>query len=98
MKGGSASFLLFNDTSDGILRALIVLAVGIAIIKYGTIFEQEYTDKLTDLYIRPWWRLLIVLLLLFSAMWCPSVGILMGLLVFFYLSDMGMLITPFSTL
>lgn len=98
MKGGSTSFLLFNYTSDGILRALTLLAIGIAIIKYGSIFEQEYTDKLTDLYIHPWWRLLIVLLLLFSAIWCPRVGILMGLLVFFYLSDMGMLITPFSTL
>jgi hypothetical protein len=93
-----ASFLLFDGTIDGVLRAFIVFVVGIAIVKYGSLFEQEYTDKLTDLYIRPWWRLLIVLLLIFSALWCPRVGILMGLLIFFYLSDMGMLITPFSTL
>ncbi len=92
------SFLLFDGTIDGVLRAFTVFIVGIAIVKYGSLFEQEYTDKLTDLYIRPWWRLLIVLLLIFSALWCPRVGIVMGLLVFFYLSDMGMLITPFSTL
>ncbi len=92
------SFLLFDGTIDGVLRAFIVFIVGIAIVKYGSLFEQEYTDKLTDLYIRPWWRLLIILLLIFSALWCPRVGIVMGLLVFFYLSDMGMLITPFSTL
>ncbi len=92
------SFLLFDGTIDGVLRAFIVFIVGIAIVKYGSLFEQEYTDKLTDLYIRPWWRLLIVLLLIFSALWCPRIGILMGLLIFFYLSDMGMLITPFSTL
>ncbi len=65
MKGGY--------TSDSILRAIVVLAIGLAIIKYGSIFEQEYTEKLTDLYIHPWWRLLIILLLLFSPMWCPSV-------------------------
>lgn len=93
-----ASFLLFDGTTDGVLRAFIVFISGIAIVKYGSLFEQEYTDKLTSLYIHPWWRLLIVLLLLCSALWCPRVGIVMGLLVFFYLSDMGMLITPFSTL
>ncbi len=93
-----ASFLMFDGTTDGILRALSVIIIGIVLVKYSTIFEEEYTKKLTNLYIQPWWRFLIVLLLLSSVMWCPRVGILMSLLVFFYFSDMESLITPFSTL
>jgi hypothetical protein len=93
-----ASFLMFDGTTDGILRALSVIIIGIVLVKYSTIFEEEYTKKLTNLYIQPWWRFLIVLLLLSSIMWCPRVGILMMLLVFFYFSDMESLITPFSTL
>lgn len=93
-----ASFLMFDGTIDGTLRALSVIIIGIVLVKYSTIFEEEYTKKLTNLYIQPWWRFLIVLLLLSSVMWCPRVGILMALLVFFYFSDMESLITPFSTL
>jgi hypothetical protein len=89
---------MFDGTIDGTLRALSVIIIGIVLVKYSTIFEEEYTKKLTNLYIQPWWRFLIVLLLLSSVMWCPRVGILMALLVFFYFSDMESLITPFSTL
>ncbi len=93
-----ASFLLFDGNLDGILRALSVVAIGIVLVKYSTIFEEEYTQKLTDLYIKPWWRILLVILLIASSIWCPRVGILMALLVFFYLNDMEMLISPLSTL
>jgi hypothetical protein len=93
-----ASFLIFDGNVDGILRALSVILIGIILVKYSTIFEEEYTKKLTNLYIQPWWRFLIVFLLLTSIMWCPRVGILLALLIFFYFSDMDSLITPFSTL
>jgi hypothetical protein len=96
MKWGS--FLLFDGTIDGVMRALSVIIIGILIVKYSTIFEQEYTNKLTNLYLHPWWRLLIVLLVILSSLWCPRVGILVGLLVFFYLSDMEILINPLSSL
>ena len=92
------SFLLFDGTADGVMRSLSVIVIGILIVKYSTIFEQEYTNKLTNLYIHPWWRLLIVLLIVLSSLWCPRVGILVGLLVFFYLSDMEILINPLSSL
>ena len=84
--------------TDGIFRALAVVLVGIVIVKYSTIFEEEYSQKLTDLYIHPWWRILVVLLVLSASIWCPRVGILVALVVFFYLSDMNTLITPFSEL
>ena len=92
------SFLSFQGTTDGIFRAIAVVLAAVVIIRYSTLFEEEYTKKLTDLYIHPWWRMLIVLLVLTSAIWCPRVGILVALVVFFYLSDMDVLVKPFSEL
>ena len=92
------TFLSFQNTTDGIFRALTVFVALIVIVKYSTIFEEEYSRKLTDLYLAPGWRLLVVLMVLSSAIWCPRVGILMALLVFFYLSDMNTFITPFPNL
>jgi hypothetical protein len=92
------SFLSFQGTTDGIFRAIIVFLSAIVIVKYSSLFEEEYAQKLTDLYIFPWWRILIVLLVLTSAIWCPRVGILIALIMFFYLSDMNLLITPFTEL
>ena len=89
-----ASFLSFKGTLDGLTRALFVFVVGLVIVKYSSLFEEEYTQKLTNLYIEPWWRFLIVMLVILAAMWCPRVGILVALLVFFYLADMGSLISP----
>lgn len=92
------SFLSFQGTVDGIFRAISVVLAGVVIVKYSSLFEEGYSQKFTDLYIYPWWRILIVLLALTSAIWCPRVGILIALIVFFYLSDMNTLITPFSEL
>jgi hypothetical protein len=89
------SFLSFEGNTDGIFRALTVTLAAVIIVKYSTLFEEEYSEKLTELYIYPWWRIMIVILVLTSAMWCPRVGILIALIVFFYLSDMNTLIKPF---
>ena len=89
------SFLSFEGNTDGIFRALTVILAAVIIVKYSTLFEEEYSEKLTELYIYPWWRIMIVILVLTSAMWCPRVGILIALIVFFYLSDMNTLIKPF---
>jgi hypothetical protein len=98
MSAAWPSFLSFKGTTDGIFRALMVLLAGIVIVKYSTLFEEEYSQKLTDLYIHPWWRILVVILAISAAIWCPRVGILVALIVFFYLSDMNILVTPFSEL
>lgn len=92
------SFLSFQGNIDGIFRVLAVIITTIIIVKYSTLFEEGYSKKLTDLYIYPWWRFLIVMLVLTASIWCPRVGILVALAVFFYLSDMNTLITPFSDL
>lgn len=98
MRPSWPSFLSFQGTTDGIFRAIAVLVLAVVIVRYSTLFEEEYTKKLTDLYIHPWWRILVVLLVISSAIWCPRVGILVALIVFFYFSDMNTLITPFSEL
>ena len=96
MKTQWPSFLSFQGNIDGVFRAIVVTIAAVIIVKYSTLFEEEYSKKLTELYIYPWWRIIIVLLVLTSAIWCPRVGILISLIVFFYLSDMNTLITPFS--
>ena len=89
-------FLSFQNGSDGLFRALAVLLASLFLVSYSTIFEEQYSTKLTSLYIYPWWRILVVLLVLTSAMWCPRVGIIIAFIVFFYLSDMNVLVTPFT--
>ena len=95
MRTNWPSFLSFQGNTDGIFRAITVTISAIVIVTYSTLFEEEYSSKLTDLYIYPWWRIMIVFLILFSVMWCPRVGILVALIGFFYLSDMNTLINPF---
>jgi hypothetical protein len=92
------NFLKFQNTPDGILRLLSVVILSIVLIKYSTVFENEYSQKLIDLYLNPWWRILVLLLFISAILWCPRVGILVALVVFFYLSDMETLITPFANL
>ena len=93
-----ASFLMFDGTMDGVARALSMILIALVIVKYSSLFEQEYNKKLTTLFLQPWWRFLVILLTLFAAFWCPRVGMLMALLVFFYFSDMETLINPLSNL
>jgi hypothetical protein len=92
------AWLSVDSTADGVFRFIAIMFVAFLIISYSSLFEQEYSEKLTGLYIYPWWRILLVLLVLSSAMWCPRVGLLVAFAVFFYLSDMNTLITPIANL
>ena len=89
--------LLFANTFDGFLRLLFVVAAGITLVIYSMPFETQYPAKLIELYMAPWWRLLTTLLVLTAAVWCPRVGILVALVVFFDLGDMNTLLTPFAS-
>jgi len=88
--------LSIHHSSDGVFRVIVVILASIFLINYSALFEERYSKKLTELYIHPWWRILVVLLVVTSAMWCPRVGIIIAFIVFFYLSDMNTLITPFT--
>jgi len=81
---------------DDILRIIVIVFACIFIIKYASLYEEEYNKNLIDLYIQPWWRVLLILLVIAAAMWSPTVSIVIAFLAFFYLSDMNTLITPFA--
>ena len=83
-----------SESADNMMRLLFVVIIGAIIIINSTLFEAQYGDKLIDLYTRPWWRILAVILVIAGAIWCPRVGIVIALLVFFYLNDMETLVSP----
>jgi len=88
------SLLSLNGTTDGVFRALFLFIAFVIIIYYSSLIERPYHQKLAQLYVHPWWRLLIILLVLTAALWCPRVGILVGCIIFMYFNDMNTLIRP----
>ena len=57
----------------------------------GSLFHTPYPQILVGLYESPLWRLFLVLLLIAALVWCPMVGILLAITLFFYLGDLGQL-------
>lgn len=86
--------LSFYPTHDGILRAIVSILAAFILIQYSTLFEKEYHMKLIYLSTYPWWRFLVVFLILAAVLWCPRVGILVAFIGFLYLSDMNTLAEP----
>jgi len=84
--------------SESWLIFLLIILLGTVLLKYSTLLEEEYNETLIHLYIYPWWRMLLVLFVITSVIWSPYIGIIIGLIVFFYLSDMNILINPISNL
>jgi len=84
-------------TVDELLRFIVIAFACLFIVRYASLYEEEYNKKLIDLYIHPWWRLLLVFLLIAAASWSPMVGIIIAFLAFCYLSDMNTLIAPLSS-
>jgi hypothetical protein len=97
MRSLSWPSFLYGST-DGIIQTLVIVFAVAVLIQYSSLFEEEYHAKLIHLYVYPWWRIMIIFLVITSALWCPQVGFLVALVVFFYLSDMNTLITPISNL
>jgi 4-amino-4-deoxy-L-arabinose transferase-like glycosyltransferase len=82
---------------NAILQMIVIVLTCIAIVRYASLYEEEYSQKLIDLYVHPWWRMLLVFLLVAAAIWSPGVGIIIAFLAFFYLSDMNTLVAPLSS-
>jgi len=80
---------------DIYLRLILVGVLFLAILLFGSVFEISYPHRLVELYAYPWWRLFLVCFVVISTWWCPRVGLLAALAVFFYLNDMHTLTTPF---
>lgn len=83
---------------DATLRIIAVLGIFVWVLLYGSIFEVPYPKTLVELHALPAWRSALAILVLAAAIWCRNVGIVVALGVFFYLSDLEKLTTPFVNL
>ena len=79
---------------EQVLKMLVVFVLFIYIVFSSTVFEVEYNKRLVNLYPHPWWRLLLVTMIVIGWRWSPLIGVLIGIIVFFYLHDMYLLVTP----
>ena len=59
----------------------------------GALFHTPYPVEWVYLYKFPYWRLFLVITLLVAAAWCPRVGSMAALALFFYLGDLARLTT-----
>jgi hypothetical protein len=84
----AASLLDMIDISLKISLSIILI---IFIYSSGSVFEVEYYNKLVELYTKPWWRWLLVGLLIASSLWCPTFTIALLLALFFYFADIEIL-------
>jgi len=83
MKKLAKSSLGFDD----ILKMIVVAGFfGWNLIE-GAVFENEYPSAMVHLYQYPIWRIAIVILLVLSADWCPSVAVMVAFTIFFYIMD-----------
>jgi hypothetical protein len=88
------SWLALDSTTDGIFRVLFVFIGMVVIVYYSSLMERPYHNKLAQLYVHPWWRMLLLVLVLSGALWCPRVGVVMAFIAFLYFHDMGTLVMP----
>jgi hypothetical protein len=76
----------------------VVLVVFITLLIYfSSVFEYQYPEHSIQLFMLPWWRLLVVMLLVIGILWSPRVGIVLALIVYFYFADLQKLLVPVST-
>lgn len=79
-----------------------ILEIGVVTVLFGfllfnsSVFEEVYPRQTVELYEFPWWRMLIVLLVVAGASWSPLVGLATASVAFFYLQDMHLLTTSFN--
>lgn len=79
-----------------ILEMSILLILGSFLLFHGTAFEVPYPPMSVQLYDFPWWRLLIVWLVILGTSCSPVIGMATAAAAFFYLQDMHLFTNPFS--
>jgi hypothetical protein len=77
------------------LRTLVTVAIFAYVLFRSSVLEATYPTRIVELYAYPWWRLLVVGLVIVATWWCPRVGLATAIAVFFYLNDMHVLTSPF---
>jgi len=88
---------LFDDhsTLDLSIRSIVIILAIVCILSFSSVFEMSYPSQAVELYAVPWWRLLVVCLVVLGTWWCPRVGFVLALAAFFYLNDMHTLTSSF---
>lgn len=86
-----------ENLTDATARILVVSILFIWNLYEGSVFEAPYDKTLVNLYGFPLFRFVLVLLVLVASYWCPRVGIMVALTVFFYIEDMEKLRKPWIT-
>jgi len=87
-----SSLLDSSSSFDKTMRIFVAIVLFAWLLFVASSFEKTYNEKLIELYAEPLWRLLLVLAVFVSLLWCPRVGILATLAVFFYFHDVGAII------
>ena len=87
-----SSLLESGSSFDKSIRIFTAVVLFGWLLFIASSFEKTYDEKLIELYAQPLWRVLLVLGVFFSLLWCPRVGILTTLAVFFYFHDVGAII------
>ena len=89
--------VLFEEHTpfERFLRTAVTVIILGYVAFYSSVFEASYPTRMVELYAFPWWRLIVVSLVILGTWWCPRVGLAMAVAVFFYLNDMEILTSPF---
>lgn len=70
------------------LKLVVVAAFFIWNFLEGAFFDHQYPLAMVSLYSVPLWRVAFLVLVVVAADWCPSVAIMLGFFIFFYIMDM----------
>ena len=81
-------------TLDTIARILVTATFFIWNLFEGTVLESPYPEALLKLYDFHFWRFLVAIAVIISSYWCPHVGAMVALTVFFYIEDLEKLRKP----
>ena len=86
---------------DGVVDAtarIIVTAIFFIWNLYeGSVLESPYPIELVKLYKYPFWRIMLIFMVIAATFWCPRVGAMLTLAVFFYMEDLEKLVRPWVT-
>lgn len=86
-----------DSVLDATARVVVTAAFFVWNLYEGSVFESPYDSTLVQLYGFPLFRFVLVVALLAAVAWCPRVGIMVALAVFFYIEDMEKLRRPWVT-
>jgi hypothetical protein len=80
-----------NSKFDQTIRQVIIVILVGWLLFYGLVYNKEYPEKLVILYGEPWWKLLLIGLIVLSAFWSPFISAVLAFTILLYFSDMDTL-------